>query len=252
MTDHEPAQPCRDTHNRARRTLTAGRRHRRRHRPAASTIDGHHRRAAPSNRRCPLDRQVRPETQEPYVDCLAERILGANRPMDPAIACANRSSSPPADLRSPTFTPHGRSSATSTVAADSRHTRNRASSSSSWAGRVPAHVYSPAILELEPHHSGVGGIVLRGQRGRVAPRSDVVRPLGHLGPMAAEPFGVPLQRGAAPAVAAVEATRHQLAAYPGTGMAGIPFPVILAIPGTRLSPARQSVLIISLLYSTGR
>ena len=142
----------------------------------------------------------------------------------------------PADLRSPTFTPHGRSSATSTVASDSRHTRNRASSSSSWAGRVPAHVYSPALLELEPHHSGVGGIVLGGQRGRVAPRSDVVRPLGHLGPMAAEPFGVPLQRGAAPEVSAVEATRHQLAAYPGTGMAGIPFPVILAIPRTRLSP----------------
>ena len=35
----------------------------------------------------------------------------------------------PADLRSPTFTPPGRSSATSTVASDSRHTRNRASSS---------------------------------------------------------------------------------------------------------------------------
>ena len=177
-----------------------------------------------------------------YLDTAQDDVYGSAAVSSPTATHSPPRTSPiphqmtPADLRSPTFTPHGRSSATSTVASDSRHTRNRASSSS-WAGRVPAHVYSPALLELEPHHSGVGGIVLRGQRGRVAPRSDVVRPLGHLGPMAAEPFGVPLQRGAAPEVAAVEATRHQLAAYPGTGMAGIPVPVILAIPRTRLSPA---------------
>src|SRR6476620_11528819 len=64
-----------------------------------------------------------------------------------------------------------------------------------------------------------------------------MRTLGHLGAMAAEPLGVPVQCGAAPEIAAVEAARHQLAVHPGAGMAVIPVLVVLAVPRARLSAA---------------
>ena len=73
----------------------------------------------------------------------------------------------PADLRSPRFTPHGRFSATSTVASDSRHTRNRASSSSWLAVYLPMSTHSPFSNwnRITPVSVGlcfvVSGVVLR-------------------------------------------------------------------------------------------
>ena len=69
------------------------------------------------------------------------------------------------------------------------------------------------------------------------PRSEVVRTLGHLGPVAGKPVPVPAQRGAAPQIAPIEAARDQLTAHPGTRVALIPVLVVGPVPRTGLGAA---------------
>src|SRR6476661_4545699 len=105
----------------------------------------------------------------------------------------------------------------------------------SASGRYRRSANPPSVVpELQAHHPGVAGVQLVRQRGHAARRSDVVRTLGHLGSMLAEPFGIPVQRRAAPAGAAVEAAGHQLATYPGTRVRGVPVLVVVPVPVTGL------------------